>query len=288
MEGFRKHEKLRCHTDALQVMVVLPKTVPDVGEVLSSAHAKKNALNRAMLVRILRNMKFIGRHGLPLRGHDDSESNFIQLLRLHELSDPTVKAWMQRRVDKYCSPEIQNEMLKLISLELLRGIAHNLHSAEMFSIMADECTYVSNTEQLAICFLWVNRKLEVHKEFVGLFTIANISASTIVAALRDCLLRLNLKLSRCRGQCHNGASNMSGQVCVPHSPDFHVIRLEEVSCVGAPVSLLVTPSTITDFILGELMSIPVWILFSLSFCILGVKSHFLNFSHFGPKFDQYV
>ena len=47
---------------------------------------------------------------------------------------------MQRRVDKYCSPEIQNEMLKLMSLELLRGIAHNLHSAEMFSIMADECT----------------------------------------------------------------------------------------------------------------------------------------------------
>ena len=45
---------------------------------------------------------------------------------------------------------------------------------------------------------------------MGLFTIANISASTIVAALHDCLLRLNLKLSRCRGQCYDGASNMSG------------------------------------------------------------------------------
>ena len=118
---------------------------------------------------------------------------------MQELSDPTVKAWMQRRVDKYCSPEIQNEMLKLMSLELLRGIAHNLHSAEMFSIMADECTDASNTEQLAICFRWVDPKLEVHEGFVGLLTIANISASTIVAALRDCLLRLNLKLSRCRG-----------------------------------------------------------------------------------------
>ena len=117
---------------------------------------------------------------------------------------------MQRRVDKYCSPEIQNEKLKLMSLELLRGIAHNLHSAEMFSIMADECTDESNAEQLAICFRWVDPKLEVHEEFVGLFTIANISASTIVAALRDCLLRLNLKLSRCRGQCYDGASNMSG------------------------------------------------------------------------------
>ena len=143
MEGFRKHEKSRCHIDALQVMGVLPKTVPDVGEVLSSAHPKEKAHNWTMLVRILRNMKFFGRQGLPLRGHDDFESNFIQLLRLQELSDPTVKAWMQRRVDKYCSPEIQNEMLKLMSLELLRGIAHNLHSAEMFSIMADECTDAS-------------------------------------------------------------------------------------------------------------------------------------------------
>ena len=67
-EGFRKHEKSRCHIDALQVMIVLPKTVPDVGEVLSSAHAKEKAHNRTMLVRILRNMKFFGRQGLPLRG----------------------------------------------------------------------------------------------------------------------------------------------------------------------------------------------------------------------------
>ena len=57
-EGFRKHEKSSCHIDALQVMVVLPKTVPDVGEVLSSAHAKVKTHNRTMLVRILRNTKF--------------------------------------------------------------------------------------------------------------------------------------------------------------------------------------------------------------------------------------
>ena len=35
-----------------------------------------------MLVTIMKNLQFLGRHGLALRGHNESESNFIQLLKL--------------------------------------------------------------------------------------------------------------------------------------------------------------------------------------------------------------
>ena len=38
------------------------------------------------------------------------------------------------------------------------------------------CTDMSNYEQLAVCFRWVDTDLEVHEEFVGLYQIDDISA----------------------------------------------------------------------------------------------------------------
>ena len=101
-------------------------------------------------------------------------------------------------------------MLQLMSLTILRAIAMNIHSADMFTIMADECTDMSNCEQLAICFRWVDTDLEVHEMFVGLYQIDGISANTIVETLKDCLVRMNLQWNRCRGQCFDGAANMAG------------------------------------------------------------------------------
>ena len=49
----------------------------------------------------------------------------------------------------------------------------------------------------------------MHEEFIGLYEISDITADTIVAALRDCVLGLNLNWSRCHGQCFDGASNMA-------------------------------------------------------------------------------
>ena len=76
--------------------------------------------------------------------------------------------------------------------------------------MADESADSSNQEQLVICFRWVDQELEVHEDFVGLYQIPDTSANTIVAAIKDCLLRMSLQWKRCRGQCYNGAASMTG------------------------------------------------------------------------------
>ena len=76
--------------------------------------------------------------------------------------------------------------------------------------MTDECVDCANNEQLVICFRYVGVDLEVYEEFIGLYQCADITADTIVAVLKDTLLRLNLQLSRCRGQCYDGGSNVAG------------------------------------------------------------------------------
>ena len=75
----------------------------------------------------------------------------------------------------------QNEILKTMALSIQRKITADLSQSRFFCIIGDEFN-ISNRKQLVIC----------------------------IAAIRDILLRQNLTISKCRGQCYNGASTMKG------------------------------------------------------------------------------
>ena len=77
--------------------------------------------------------------------------------------------------------------------------------------MADEVTDSSNREQVVICFRWVDQHFEPHEDFVRLHKVESVVSDVIVTVLKDVLLRMNVKLSNCRGQCYDGASNMCGR-----------------------------------------------------------------------------
>ena len=76
--------------------------------------------------------------------------------------------------------------------------------------MADECTDIANKEQFTICIRWVGEDLQDHEDFIGLYEVAGINADCLVQSIKDALLRINVQLSKCRGQCYDGASNMNG------------------------------------------------------------------------------
>ena len=72
--------------------------------------------------------------------------------------------------------------------------------------VCDECTDASNREQLAICIRWVDNQLQPHEDFIGLCQLDETNADFITRTIKDTLVRLELTLSRCRGQCYDGAS----------------------------------------------------------------------------------
>ena len=45
---------------------------------------------------------------------------------------------------------------------------------------------------------------------MGLYKVDETSADTITTVLSDVLCRMTLSVFNCRGQCYDGASNMSG------------------------------------------------------------------------------
>ena len=164
-----------------------------------------------MLLKILSNIRFLARQTIAIRTDGDEEnSNFIQLFKLRGEDDPKFAKWLEKKTDKYVSADIQNELLKVMGLQVLRDIGAALHNAEFYSLMVDETTDISNKEQAVLCFRWVHDDLIAHEEFVGFYGIENTEAQTLVNLILDALTGLNLSYKKLRGQCYDGASSMSG------------------------------------------------------------------------------
>ena len=118
---------------------------------------------------------------------------------------------MNKRTNKYTSHEVQNDLLKVMALNILMSVGARLHDAMFFTIMADETTDASNREQVTIILRWVDdADFSVHEEFVGLYTVPWTDSNALASIIKDALVRLNLPLSKATGQCYDGAANMSG------------------------------------------------------------------------------
>ena len=80
----------------------------------------KRATNRRMLLKIIQCIQFLARQGLPLRGIGaDADSNLLQPLQLQYIDCPELRAWLSKKMDKYTSHNIQNEMMKIMAMQIL-------------------------------------------------------------------------------------------------------------------------------------------------------------------------
>lgn len=70
--------------------------------------------------------------------------------------------------------------------------------------------YITEQMVLHVCLLYEDDSLEVLEERLGLYSLESTSANVLVTVIQDTLLRMNLAISNCRGQCYNGGKNMCG------------------------------------------------------------------------------
>lgn len=112
----------------------------DVADMLSHSHSVEKKQNGEMIMIIMQSLLYLSRQNIALRGHDDNESNFIQLLKLRShdnevrrfnfivamshniISLQEICGWLAKKADKYTSGEIQNEFLKIMGHQILRAI----------------------------------------------------------------------------------------------------------------------------------------------------------------------
>ena len=121
--GIRNHEKCASHKEAEQIMITIPSCYKDIGEQLSNTHAQQKIKHRQALFQIISSIWFLCRQGLALRGDGtEHDSNFNQLLALKAKEDTNLAEWLKRKENVYTSPDIQNELIKIMGDHVLQSI----------------------------------------------------------------------------------------------------------------------------------------------------------------------
>ena len=166
-----------------------------------------------VLRKILETIHFLSRQPLLFCGNwskdskREENSNFHQLLLLRSLDDQDlVRCLNSGSKIKYNLPEIQNKILKIMSLQVLREIAQNIRNSVTYTTTTDETADISNKVQLLLCMRWVDGNLVPYEKFIGMHSLVNTSADYIVLVIKDIFLQTNLKTENARGQCYDEAS----------------------------------------------------------------------------------
>ena len=163
------------------------------------------AMNRRCFIRIIKSCRVLARQNIAFQGASELNSNFHQILKFKSIGYLELTTWLSTRI--YMSHDIQNETCSIMANNLLRQLVKDI-SPNFFSLFCEEYTDIANKVKLTFCLRWVNDDLQAFEEFLGFNGVPNISADTIVSAIKDTCVRFALPLDKCRGQSYNAVSNM--------------------------------------------------------------------------------
>lgn len=208
LERFNNHQNSASHAHAISQLQ--QRTAPSIPTQLIAEKKKQQQAARVGLTKIFSTIQFLARQGLALRGHSSQEGNFTQLLNLRANDVRELKNLLENDTS-FTSPEIQNEILSLLSCSIVRDIKEDVNKAGYFSLIVDGTQDVSGLEQESICIRFVDNDLEPHEAFIGLYSANDTTGEGIAAICKDVLLRLGLPLQNLQGQTYDGAANMAGK-----------------------------------------------------------------------------
>lgn len=207
---FNRHEHSASHAEAVMKWGSYCAGL-NVANQLNSKRVDEQKLATRMLLKILSSIRYLARQGIAIRGHSADEGNLQALIHLQSDDSNEFRHWISRRVS-FVSHDIQNEYLQLMAHHVLRSLLDRIRQAQYFSLVADEVTDQARQHQLGISVRWVDDDFFIHEDFIELCEMPEGDAETITAIIKDCLCRMSLPVTACRGQCYDGASVMSGKV----------------------------------------------------------------------------
>ena len=176
---------------------------------------------RHILKCIGKAIHFLAKQNMPLRGHreeivfgecDTNPGNFIALLKLLSENDNILRehltAPVMRNVTSLRS-QSQNEMIQVIGDHIIQeDILAEIRDSKFHSVVVDEVTS-HNDQFMAICFRFVDKNKQIREEFVEFLEVDRITGEHLADKLLHFCSQTHLDLHQNRGQCYDGASNMS-------------------------------------------------------------------------------
>lgn len=231
-EILRKHStQVKYHKNAMidmnNFMHRMEQRQLSVYDLAHTTHARLIEKNRLKLKSILKCIVWCGRQNIALRGHRDDDKhinqdykgnpgNFKALLQFRvESGDHVLKEHFETAPKNavYSSKTIQNELIGVTGEWLTRKIVDQVKEARFFTVLADEVSDVSNTEQMSIVVRYVDGLLDIREEFLEFVSCkSGTTGEALSENILSTLQKHGLDVGLLRGQGYDGAGAMAGCV----------------------------------------------------------------------------
>jgi hypothetical protein len=199
------HARIDSHSHATATLLAANRAAKDgtVVHQLKNVEAQKRAQNRAAVKCLILLTHFLTKE---------------HSIKFEKLVDVVVQCGSQHlkqfletvpRNAVYTSRVAVVEYIESLGTWVEESILKRLKNAPMYSLMADECTDVSNVEELYVFCCWEEDGVPV-EYFLEIIPLKK-AAETIYSTLIECLKKNNLKVGRIVGLGFDGAATFSGQ-----------------------------------------------------------------------------
>lgn len=118
---------------------------------------------------------------------------------------------------KYLSPNIQNEVIRMVARCIKEDIRNIIKAAPFFSVMVDTTQDISKTDQLSQVIRYVSletdkpERLKICESFIGFLVVDEQTASGLSdTVINNCIKDNGLDVAKLRGQGYYGETSMSG------------------------------------------------------------------------------
>lgn len=169
--------------------------------------------NREHIYFLLKTTLFLGKQGIPFRGHNEktnssNKGNFIELLE--SFGDDKMINKLRSRYGHYTSHDYQNDFIHIIASSIKKNILSSINDVGAYAVLVDETKDASKKEQLSFLIRFVDKNLDIQEKTLGCYHMKRCDAQSLSDAILKIIDENKLDRNRCIAQCYDGASVMSG------------------------------------------------------------------------------
>ena len=107
------------------------------------------------------------------------------------------------------SHRTQNEFITIVGTAIQQEVVKQVKDAKYFAVIADETTDAAHTEQLCFVVRYL-REFRIEERLLAILKVDDTCAASLFDSLTSTLEQHGLDVSKLRGQCYDGAKNVSG------------------------------------------------------------------------------
>ncbi|XP_069060865.1 ribosomal oxygenase 2 isoform X1 [Pleurodeles waltl] len=233
-EHLSQHEQWKCHLAAMQSWVELLKTLeskPAIDITDWRLYKTETQHWQSVLQRFVAIIQYLGQQCLPLDGRSDTlysdhNGHFLKLVEMFATFDNVMLDHLKKMnsletQQHYVGRDIQNELLSLISKELVKCILQSLKKSKYYSIILDCSPDIGDALQMTMIIRFVSIKqkemsivepeVSIQERFLGFITQVSPTGAGLTQTILAELERLSIPLKDMRGQAYDHISNIKAR-----------------------------------------------------------------------------